>query len=332
MPLIGINQTQEVQRKYDPIERVAQAFQIAQSALGTALAIPEFLQKKKAIEAEQTTRQAETASKLATGFRQLTPEEKQKGLAGQVFPGYESMGELVPKEQARDVKSEIEAAELQRRNRPPEKDLQEAFKKNYPEAVYMPPTIGQMEDFEKEAAMAGIKNAQDRLAKKDQLEEKFKKDIEERQVDLKVRYPFYNQIVAEEGTGQTVAGDQNLMISYAKFLNPNLRSEGLDAVEEVAGQSQIGRFKDAIRNIRENKTIPSDIRKEIFQKTHSLWRAHLAGSDRLVSQILDNAKKEGIDPAKIVINYNENRRPAPYGDTVIQNGATYHWNGFEYVQ
>lgn len=102
MALIGVNPVAPRQ-KASALERVAQAVQIAQGVLGTALAVPEYLQKRDLAKQEHsikqeelTNRRANTMADLQSKFRPVSAEEKNAGIAGQIYPGYESMGELVP--------------------------------------------------------------------------------------------------------------------------------------------------------------------------------------------------------------------------------------------
>lgn len=95
MALIGINQPAPQQKGPDALDRVAQAFQIAQGALGTALAIPEFLQRRRLAQAQIGQIEAESAP--------ITPEE-QESFRSQGLPEA-----LIPRTrgQAKDVQKLI---------------------------------------------------------------------------------------------------------------------------------------------------------------------------------------------------------------------------------
>ena len=144
----------------------------------------------------------------------------------------------------------------------------------------------------------------DKPASPDNLREEFQK-----------LQPFkdFNQISAAykkiQTTSETGAGDMSLIFGYMKLLDPNSTvREGEYATAQNAGsvpQNLIAAYNKAISG----EKLAPDVRKQFRDESTKVYNAQKSEYDRFAAYYVRLAKQRGLNPADVVLGYEEPTTP-----------------------
>jgi len=317
MGLVGINPVR-AQPKKDTLDRIAQAIGIAESILGTSLAIPKILQERKATEI------AERKQAFAEGkeFREVQPEELARfeevqppgpptaegqlparqmvqtraqapGLVGMfrapegsVFGG----GELVVPRGVKEDESDLSAFE---------KQLFQAYSKDFEIAGPDDPGVV-------EVIIGGRK-----VFFKKRVDEVGKSEVQKREDDLRKEFlkasnEFVSQVssmvrVNRSAKDPSAAGDLALIFNFMKILDPAsvVRESEFANAANSAGVPE--RIRAQYNKVVEGKRLSDVQRKDFFNRAKELFKGARLLHNQREGVYTRLANEKDVNPTNVVI-------------------------------
>jgi hypothetical protein len=112
-------------------------------------------------------------------------------------------------------------------------------------------------------------------------------------------------------TADTGAGDMSLLYSYVKLLDPGsvVRESEFAAAAQSGSLGQ--RVQNAVGRIMTGERLEPTLKKQFLDEADSLYKAQLGGANRLKAQYTDIAKRNGVNPQNVIVNYEAAAKDSP---------------------
>lgn len=118
--------------------------------------------------------------------------------------------------------------------------------------------------------------------------------------DFRVVEDAYSKIKATSDTG---AGDMSLLYSYVKLLDPGSVVRESEFATAAASGSFGEQVQGAVQRLMTGERLPTSLRDAFKAEAETIYRAQKQGADRLKAGYTDIAKRYGVDPANVIVNY-----------------------------
>ena len=117
----------------------------------------------------------------------------------------------------------------------------------------------------------------------------------------------YGRIVAS-ASDPSAAGDLALIFNYMKVLDPGsvVRETEFATAQNAAGVPE--RIRAQYNKILEGERLSDATRKDFVDRATKLYEAQEAGQSKIEEQYKDLAKRNGLNPDNVVINYRVDRK------------------------
>jgi hypothetical protein len=135
----------------------------------------------------------------------------------------------------------------------------------------------------------------------------------------------YNK-VQSAAAKPTAAGDLSMIFNYMKMLDPGsvVREGEFATAQNATGVP--GRVTNLYNQILQGNRLNPDQRADFVEQAGGLYKAQTDIQKQVDSQFAEVARKSGVDPQDVLLNFEANKPTAASPKTVIQNGITYTLN------
>ena len=143
--------------------------------------------------------------------------------------------------------------------------------------------------------------------------------------DFRVIQDAHEKIKSVAATG---AGDMSLLYSFVKLLDPGSVVRESEFAAAAASGSFGERVQGAMQRVISGQRLPDTLRNDFIREADNLYTSQKRGTDRLTESYTGIAKRMGLNPANIIVDYASKAGTAmPPVSSLVEGKTTNFDNG-----
>jgi hypothetical protein len=143
--------------------------------------------------------------------------------------------------------------------------------------------------------------------------------------DFRVIQDAHEKIKSVAATG---AGDMSLLYSFVKLLDPGSVVRESEFAAAAASGSFGERVQGAMQRVISGQRLPDTLRNDFIREADNLYTSQKRGTDRLTDSYTGIAKRMGLNPANIIVDYASKAGTAmPPVSSLVEGKTTNFDNG-----
>lgn len=147
--------------------------------------------------------------------------------------------------------------------------------------------------------------------------------------DFRVIQDAHEKIKSVAATG---AGDMSLLYSFIKLLDPGSVVRESEFAAAAASGSFGERVQGAMQRVLSGQRLPDTLRNDFIKEADNLYSSQKRGADRLAGSYTAIAKRMGLNPENIIVNYTSASGTAmPPKESLVEGRTTTFANGQQWT-
>jgi hypothetical protein len=147
--------------------------------------------------------------------------------------------------------------------------------------------------------------------------------------DFRVVQDAHEKIKSVASTG---AGDMSLLYSFIKLLDPGSVVRESEFAAAAASGSFGERVQGAMQRVLTGQRLPDNLRNDFIKEADNLYSSQKRGADRLAGSYTAIAKRMGLNPENIIVNYTSAAGTAmPPTESLVEGRTTTFANGQQWT-
>ena len=147
--------------------------------------------------------------------------------------------------------------------------------------------------------------------------------------DFRIIQDAHEKIKSVAATG---AGDMSLLYSFVKLLDPGSVVRESEFAAAAASGSFGERVQGAMQRVLSGQRLPDTLRNDFIKEADNLYSSQKRGADRLAGSYTAIAKRMGLNPENIIVNYTSSAGTAmPPTESLVEGRTTTFANGQQWT-
>jgi hypothetical protein len=143
--------------------------------------------------------------------------------------------------------------------------------------------------------------------------------------DFRVIQDAHEKIKSVAATG---AGDMSLLYSFVKLLDPGSVVRESEFAAAAASGSFGERIQGAMQRVISGQRLPDSLRNDFIREADNLYTSQKKGTDRLTASYTGMAKRMGLNPENVIVDYASKAGTAmPPLSSLVEGKTTNFGNG-----
>jgi len=143
--------------------------------------------------------------------------------------------------------------------------------------------------------------------------------------DFRVVQDAHEKIKSVAATG---AGDMSLLYSFVKLLDPGSVVRESEFAAAAASGSFGERIQGAMQRVISGQRLPDSLRNDFIREADNLYTSQKTGADRLTASYTGMAKRMGLNPENVIVDYASKAGTAmPPLSSLVEGKTTNFGNG-----
>jgi len=143
--------------------------------------------------------------------------------------------------------------------------------------------------------------------------------------DFRVVQDAHEKIKSVAATG---AGDMSLLYSFVKLLDPGSVVRESEFAAAAASGSFGERIQGAMQRVISGQRLPDSLRNDFIREADNLYTSQKEGADRLTASYTGMAKRMGLNPENVIVDYASKAGTAmPPLSSLVEGKTTNFGNG-----